>query len=112
MNNMGMNQMAMGGMGGGGMGMMNPMQQQMGMSQMGGMGMGMGQNMGPGMVQGMMGQNYGSAWKNLVCRWRSGGTRRLTALQGYDYHLPELGYTPNSSWGAWDLVSSKVSLRL
>jgi hypothetical protein len=37
-------------------GTMNPMQQQMGMGHMGPMGMG----------QGMMGQNYGSAWKNLV----------------------------------------------
>jgi len=64
------------------MGMMNPMQQQMGMGQMGGMGMGMG--MGQGMMgQGGMGQNYGSAWKNLVsgrCRWRGGreGTSWLT----------------------------------
>jgi hypothetical protein len=29
----------------------------------------------------------------------------ITDHQGYDYQLPELGYTPNSSWGAWDLVS-------
>ncbi|KAK1925659.1 hypothetical protein DB88DRAFT_484648 [Papiliotrema laurentii] len=33
----------------------------------------------------------------------------ITDHQGYDYQLPELGYTPNSSWGAWDLATARYT---
>ncbi len=31
-------------------------------------------------------------------------------MKGYDYQLPALGYTPDATWGAWDLVGPASSI--